>query len=193
MSPIAAPLLFLFSLLAALSPFASAQDPKPKVVFGTVWVVENGIKRLPLSGTLHLCYYLESAQSTNPMESQLVAGAFRFEFPAEAELREPGILRIEDRDAECQWDGGSADISKPIELEAHFIPQSRLRARIRGTTVELARCTLSYGNDSSSSRTVELPYEFPNWEEDCPAFGWSSNVRLWATIPAHAWSPVLVD
>lgn len=185
MNSIAASLLSLFTCFCSLAPAARAQEPKKQIVTGTLWIVEGNNKRLPLRGTLLLCYYLETAQGTYPLESQLIVGAFRFEFPAGAEIREPGRVRIEDRDAECQWDGGLADTSKPIELEAHFIPQSRVRVRIRDTGIELDHCKLTYENYVSESRTVALPYSVPDWEEDCPAFGWDQNLRMWANAPVR--------
>ena len=44
-----------------------------------------------------------------------------------------------------------------IELEARFVPTSRLRVRIRETGQELDRCTLSDGEDGKAAPATELP------------------------------------
>ncbi|HTF87317.1 MAG TPA: hypothetical protein VK843_02830 [Planctomycetota bacterium] len=184
----------LFSLLTVISciiPWLCAQEPKKQTVTGTLRVIENDVKRLPIGGSFHLCYYGPYGSET--LSLQLTSGAFTCEIPVDAEEITIGSIRIENRDAACTWKGLATDARKPLELEANFLPVSRLRVRDHGTGIELDRCIRKDDHASDGPVNQTLPYVVPPWDEDCPVFGWSQHRDVRVRAPGLAWGSVDVD
>jgi hypothetical protein len=163
-------------------------EPRPVVVSGAVWVVEEGGEPRPArAGRVRLCF--DTPEGCASVESELEAGAFVCALPPGTQAASVGGLVIEGRDA-VPASTLVADVTRPIALEARFLPESRVRMRLADTGQELG--TALFGAPGVP-REVDLPYVVPLWGTACSTAGWERVVALEARAPGYAWQPLAVD
>jgi len=184
--------LILPSILCAFSSLAAAHDGAPVVFHGRVWVVEAGVRRAAHDGSMHLLAE-KGWNWRDEYDVSVVDGRFRQIVHPEHESYRLGTVRLEGREALCSWKAERAGLAQSIELEARFLPITRVRVRLQGADEELVSCDLIADHLPELPRAFELPHVVPAWYE--PEFGdsWQSRRSIRAHAPGTAWGSAVVD
>ncbi len=170
-------LLCQLACSATLTSTAHAQDLRGHIVSEQIWILEDNTKRAPRDGSFEFWY--ETPADIESTRVQLDSGEFHCNVSAEAEFIFIGRLRIEDRNALCTWQGTLEDASKPLTLEARFIPASRVHLRDRDSGAELEQQRRVFSNNETSHFTeAPLPHVVPAWNEGIPWPEWHAMRKL---------------
>lgn len=188
--------ILLRGLLCCLSAFAlstavAGQDPPPVEFRGTIWILEDGVRRLPSSGSLQVFVDLRWGEICD-YTLELDAGSFSKIFEPQILSLDIGRVRIEGRNAICRWSGDSTQLAVPLVLEARFLPECRVRVRSLRDGTEFEACEIRE-DDGARYRLKPLPHVVEPWSGDITDLFGVRNSRICVRAARHASGEVVID
>ena len=179
-------------LLCPLAAPTQAQDGAPLIFHGRVWVIEGGVRRAAQNGSIRLNAQADLSWR-DAYDVDVKDGRFRQIVRLEHERYWVGKMQLEGREALCTWHAPRAVLSDAIELEARFLPISRVRVRLRDSGEVLSSCEMDADHLTAKPRSMELPQLVSPWRADEYDAPWQLRRTIRARAPGTAWGTAVVD